>query len=352
MALENLSVRRICLHEVYQRTDEGNVVAPTYSAGLLNLTPEALEAFRSRILAAFKSSGRCMEMSIRDFGAGSVAARGSHIVNVHDADFVSHSRAFADALATAQASRGIPGGLVVVFDGTLGYPNRPYFAVMKAELHDGFLKTGDLQAQFVSSLFLSPGTKLYKIGIFISGGIGPDPELPMGWQPIVYDSLMSATRREAAATYFHSTFLGLDVPEDSAQRVRQFFQKTREFIKAADIDQESRIDLHNSLYTYLKVDQRPTIQVQEFAHTYMPDALNDDYQAFMARERFPQGAIQKDLSEIAASLRLRRFRFPNRITLSGPPEVFNELVRFDSIKGAEGQTWTRVIIRAPLESQE
>ena len=351
MALENLTIARVCLHEVYPRADDGSVVQPTYSANLLALNPIAMAAFRSRVLAAFKSAGHCMEMSIRDFGPGHAVTLGADIIGTADPDFIARSRAFADGLATAQASRRIPGGLVVVFDGTVGQPATPFFAIMKAELHDGFMKTGNLQATFVNSLFLSPGTKLYKIGIFISDGAQPRPALPAGWRPIVYDSQMTASRREAAATYFHSTFLGLDIPDDNAQRVRQFFERSKEFIRTAPVDQETKVDLYNGLYTYLKVDQSPTIQVQQFAATYLPDGLGQNYLDFMQQAHFPLGAIAKDLSEVAGSLRLRRLRFANRLTLSGPPEAFDQ-VEFETVPRDGGPPWTRITIRGPMESQD
>jgi hypothetical protein len=86
------------------------------------------------------------------------------------------------------------------------------------------VKTRDLQATFVNDLFLSPKTKLYKIGLFISEGSNPRPTLPQGWSAIVYDSAMTAAQRENAALYFHGRFLGLELPENSAQLVRKFFE--------------------------------------------------------------------------------------------------------------------------------
>lgn len=64
MALENLTIRRVCLHEVYKRTDERAVVPPTYATGLLELDPRARTAFASRVIAAFRSEAQCMWMTI------------------------------------------------------------------------------------------------------------------------------------------------------------------------------------------------------------------------------------------------------------------------------------------------
>ncbi|ENN89816.1 hypothetical protein RHSP_80971 [Rhizobium freirei PRF 81] len=352
MPLDNLAINRVCLHEVYQRADSGAVVPPTYGAGLLVLDDRALQAFRSRVSAAFQSSSQCMEMSVRVHGQGSVLANGVDALATNSDRFAQHSRLFADALASAQTSRQMPGGLVVVFDGTVGNPAAPFFAVMKAELHEGFVKTNDLQAQFVSDLFLSPKTKLYKIGIFISDGAHPRPALPEGWSAIVYDSAMTASQRDNAATYFYSGFLGLDIPVNAAQQVRKFFEETKAFIRAAELAEERRVDLYNGLYVYLKLDQGNIIQTSRFAETYMDEDLAEDYLTHMRRVRFPVAAVAKDLSEVAGSLRLRKFKFARSITLSGPPDAVRDLVTVQAIEGEHGATWTQVTIRGRIEAQE
>lgn len=351
MPLENLTIRRVCLHEVHRLSDDGNVVTPTYGAGLLTLNGAALDAFRARVVGAFKNNSRCMEMSIRQHDAGSAVAIGSALVDLQDASFASASRQFADSLAAAQSSRAIPGGITVVFDGTVGHPSTPFFAVMKAELHEGFLKTNNLQARYVSDLFLSPKTKLYKVGIFISDGIQPRQPLPAGWNPIVYDSAITPSQRNGAATYFYSTFLGLDIPANAAQQIRKFFDETKNFISNSNLPQEDKVDLFNSLYGYLKVDQGNTAQVSEFADRFMQPNMADNYQRHMRQRDVPSTAIAKDLSEIQSSLRLRRLRFPGAITLSGPPNSIRDLVTVESVSEHDGERWTQVIIRGQIEEQ-
>lgn len=349
MILENLTVRRVCIHEVYKRTEERTVAPPTYSAGLLTLDPRGNDAFKSRVLAAFKADAQCMEMTLARHDAGSVAALGAEMVTANTAQFVACSRAMADRLAEAQLSRQIPGGLVVVFDGTVGNPPRRFFGVMKAELHEGFLRGANLEATFVDSLFLTPKTKLYKIGMFVARNIN-NLDLPDDWTATVYDTQLTASQRDGAAAYFHNAFLGLDIPENNAHRVKQFWQKTRDFINSAAVDQETRFDLFNSLTTYLKVDRSPTIQVADFAERFMSDDVGEEYREHMEREQFPNRAIGKDLSEVAGSLRLRKFRFPRSIQLSGPAEAIRDLVTVEEVEN-DGVSYTRITVRGEIESQ-
>lgn len=352
MTFENLTVARICLHEVYPRGQDGNVVPPQYAPGLFNLQGKALATFKSRVLSAFKSDGHSMEMAIRNSADGDAVQIGASIIEMDDAGFVEASRQFADNLAAAQNSQRIPGGLVVVFEGTVGHPAKRYFGVMKAELHEGLQKLDDLQAVFVNNLFLSKGTKLYKIGFFILDDLQEVIEFPDNWKPHLYDQLLTSSRRDGAANYFFSGFLGLDIPEDSAHRVRQFFEKTREFIRSSGATTEIKTDLYNGLYTYLKVDQRPTIQVQQFAQDYFSPELSDNYTNFMRGQNFPTRAIDKDLREVVGSLKQRRVRFRGRVTLSGPPDAFADLVKIEATRRDDGSVATVITIEGGIESQE
>lgn len=290
-------------------------------------------------------------MDIAEHGVGSVSALGAAITEATDAEFVNDSRQFAHLLAGAQTSRQYPGGLVVVFDGTVGHPATRFFGVMKAEMHEAFLKRANLQATFVDSVFLSPKTKLYKIGLFVANDI-PARALPGGWIAMVYDSQLTASERDGAALYFHGSFLGLAFPQNSAYSTKKFYEITREFIGSAAIPEEEKVDLYNSLYTYLKLDRSPTLQTGLFAETYMEDALADQYRQHMQRERFPDIALAKDISEIAGRMRTRKLRFRDQITLSGPAQAIAEFVEVDTVDAPGGGVWTRITVHGRLESQQ
>ena len=353
MPLENLSIRRACLHEVYRRPDDRpGVVPPSYGQGLLELDQRAMDAFASRVLSAFRSDAQCMEMTIARFGPGTVAALGAEIVRQRTEGFVRRSRSFADLLAEAQLSRQIPGGLVAVFDGTVGNPATRFFGLMKAELHEGFIKQNNLQATFVDSLFLSPKTKLYKIGLFICSSQAANTTMPDDWTAIVYDTQMTAGNRQGAALYFHDSYLGLSIPDNSAHKVKKFFDNTKNFISNLPIHQEEKVDLHNGLYAYLKLDQSRTVQVSQFGERHLPEDLRDDYQRFLRQAGVSDRATQKDLSEVAGRLRLRRLRFPRGIRLQGPPDAIRDLVQIEPIDQPDGSRWTRIIVRGAMEGQE
>ncbi len=351
MNIENLRVRRLVLHEVFRRTDDHKLVPPRYGAQLVQLPPDAMEAFRTRITDTLGSASQSMGMVVRETGPGSAFDIASELVDAADPEFIDKSSGLADLLARAQLSRNVPGGILAVFDGTAGAPARRILGIIKAETHSGFrrhVSAGVIQVEFFRDLFLTPQTKLYKIGMLC--------ECTGEWEATVYDSHLSASNRDGAAKYFYDNFLGCAIPENSARLTKQFFEKTRDFIKQSDLPGEEKADLVTSLYTYLKVDQTPTVEVSAFANSYLAPDLRDEYRGFMGRQRFPMNAIAKDIGEIQNALRLRKITFSNSIRLTAPPEAFGAMVTVETVPAAVdglagGAEWTQITIRDRIRDE-
>ena len=125
-----------------------------------------------------------------------------------------------------------------------------------------------------------------------------------------------------------------------------------------DWPEEKKTDLHNALVTYLKVDQSATVQISQFAQSYLPDAvLRDDYTQYMIKKEFPQQAIVKDLSEVKNVLKYRKVTFSRDVKLIAPADKFENLISMRVIAGEtdeQGQIpeWTEVIIRDRIMRQE
>jgi hypothetical protein len=354
MAFENLSVQRAVLHEVHKRRHDGALVTPRYATQLVLLPADAMDVFKERVVDAMGTASQCMEMDIAEVGAESAVAIAASLLGRPDGAFVTGSAKFADKLAGAQIPKNLPGGILVVFNGTVNAASHPFVAVIKAEKQTGFREHGT-SLQFLKDLFLTPASKLYKIGFFVREGVA-HPALPDGWKAFVYDSHMTMANRDGAAKYFFESFLGCRVQENSAHLTRAFFEHTRDFIRNLPAEPEEKEDLLTSLYTYLKVDQTPTIQVSSFSTAYIPADKQDDYRAFMQGQKFPLNAVQKDTAEIKAQLRKRRVRFSSSIELTGPPEAFKDLITIEKVPadGAErGQSgeWTRITIKDRIRGQ-
>ena len=326
MLWENLVVDRLIIHEVHKRQIDKKAVPPAYGQGLLSLGTDGLSMFADRVVSAIGSRSQSMEMAIKPAKPGSLIEAAHGMLGVGDADFVARSQQFADKLTDVQISMNLPGGLLVVFDGSVGTPARRYVGVIKAETHSGFRRTANLQAQFVRDLFLTPQAKLYKLGIFVSDGTNNASDITDGWSVAVYDSQMTTSNRDGAAQYFYEHFLGCELPSTSSRLTRVFYEQTRSFIDRLEVTPEEKADYVSGLYTYLKVDRSPTIDIGDFANKYFPVEVRDGYESHMERRKFPAGVINKDISELGNKLRRRRLTFASNIHLTGPSEAFDSLV--------------------------
>ena len=365
MPFQNLIIQRTIIHEVFKRTDAPTPVTPSYGTQVIHLEPDARDALQQRITAAMGHASHGLEMSIRKTGTESIWSKVKQIVDApnNEATFISASQSIAASLADAQVSRSIPGGIVVVVYGMVGHPGIPFTCIIKAEPHAGFTSkvgdTGVLMLEFLKDLILTPQAKLYKIGAFVRqhADQAAHDNPSGGWRGFIFDDLITAGNRQSAAHYFFDTFLGLAFPSNSAWQTKQFHTLTKDFIRSANITDEIKSDLLGALTTYLKVDQGGTIQVNQFAATYMDAAeLRDAYGTYMQGKDFPAAAIPKDISEVIGALRDRKVTFSNNIRLTGPVEQFQDRVRMRTIDGDVGADgvvpkWTE-IIRDRIRDQE
>ncbi|RWD29873.1 MAG: hypothetical protein EOS34_27415 [Mesorhizobium sp.] len=358
MPFQNLTVQRLIIHEVHRRLDDRQVVNPTYGQQLLTLTQDAKDDFRDRVISAVGSQSQSIKMTIKPVVAGCAVEIAHELIAVTDAEFIIQSRLFADRLTESQLRRDLPGGILVVFQGMAGNPQRRYVGVVKAEKHSGFRQAAAMTVQYFKDLFLTPQAKLYKIGIFVYTGPQPAGALPNGWEATVYDSQMTTSNREGAAQYFYEGFLGCALPVNSARLTKRFFDETRDFIRGLPVPEERKTDLLSGLYTYLKVDQAPTVQVSAFSNQYLGHELADSYSHFMADREFPNNAVPKDLTDVQSQLRRRRMTFSRSVQLTAPPDAFDDLVRVREIDGEPDQpggprpTWTQITIRDRIREQE
>ena len=365
MSFENLSIGRIIIHEVFARGADKALVQPIYGTQPLALPQDARDALQHRITNALGQSSHGVEMAIRDNAIQSTWHIAKEIIESQGDDllFVNLSQNVASKLAVAQTNRTIPGGIVVVIEGTCGNPARSFMCVIKAEPHGGFTKRqagGHLTLEYIKELILTPQAKLYKIGAFVrldpAAVTAQDPTA--GWRAFLFDDLITQGNKLSAAQYFYETFLGLAFPSNSAFQTKQFHALTKDFIRNAPVDSEKKIDLLNALTTYLKIDQGATIQVEVFSQSYLGEAqLQDAYTDYMQQKNFPSTAIHKDLSEVQSQLRLRKLTFGHDIKLTAPADQFENYVKIESIEGDPDEhgnvpKWTKITVRDHIRDQE
>ena len=359
MIVENLTIGRVVMHEVFQRKDGPNVVTPSYGKDLEILDAKALNHFAMRITDALSAQSKSIEMRIVKTADESVVGTARRLVLAGNADFPDISSHVADALADAQKSRGIPGGMLLVFDGKVGADGKPFLGVIKAELQSGFQRrfaAAKVVTEFLENIFLTPATRLYKLALFISEDVAVSATTK--WRSFVFDSNITAARRENAAVYFYDGFLGCAFPENGKYETAKFFDLTREFVRTSVNDRDLRRDLGDALFAFVKVDQASTFTSQQFGETYLPPELRDPFKKFLEAKKFPTNrAVVRDISDMGSRLRRRKYKFGPDIELSASPDAIrNGTVTIEDVPAedvAEGETgiWTKIMVRRQVTEQ-
>lgn len=335
----NLNIKKIIIHQIYEKMEDKTIKQPRYSSSFTILDAKGMEAFQDRVVNAIGGKSHSIEMDIENASEASTFQTCSKMIRSESGIFVEKSKQIAYKLAESQNSRKIPGGIVVIFEGTIGPNSNTFIGIIKAEIHGGFTMNENddkLILQYVSNLLLTPQQKLYKIALFIETNTESCDSLlrdSSDFKVFIYDSNIDRSETKEAASYFYQTFLGCSFVKSSKRLTQDFYEKTREYISSLPVDDENKVDLNTALYTYLKTSQNTIIQVADFADQYLQTEFQDNYSAYMKNNEFPQNAVSKDLTNIANRLKRRKLRFSSEVDLTAPSDKFKELVEFGTYDG-------------------
>lgn len=349
----NLQINRVAVHEVLRRETDLEPLAPRCSDCLADLGHDGLFALRERVVKAMGSDSKSIEMSIRDDSANSAFSLCCKMITASDDQFLSLSTQLTQKLAGIQSSRTIPGGVVVVLNGTIGVKPLPFAGIIKAEIHNGFIReqrdSGPF-IRFLNDLLLTPQQKLHKIGLFIQNNIesDADDEYPVDdFMAYVFDNQMSSSEITTAANYFYEQFLGCTAAQSSRKLTRDFYNHSHAFITNSDLDEDDKIGCITALHTYLR-SNNPTIHAGDFATDHLPPAFHQAFTNHIEQMGFPSTAIMKDTTSIKRKLKTRKLSFTSDVRIIAPADNFGDLV---SVQSADNGT-TIVHIKGRLANQD
>lgn len=355
MTFQNLRSNKIAVHEVFKK-DSNGPVQPRLSNSLESLDKEATRVFCSRVTDAMGSASRSVEMAILNYNPGSAFfAAKSILTTTSDNEFILISQEIAHMLSRAQTSMIHPGGLLMVFTGITDTPEKRFVGLLKAEPQNGFrqeIKNGRSILEFLNKLFLTPDSKVYKIGMFIEkdqNAANQFADIDI-FRCYLFDANMTSKETAKAATYFYQSFLGLKLLSEDAHTTRKFVEVTRQFIDGTNFDEETKYELRSALITYVKTNKNATISLNEFGKLYLPDDdVRDSYERYGLKRHLPDRAFTRDLKECKTLFKRRRIKFGNDVQLSGPAEKFSDLIELKTIEGNEkDKPWTQITIKTPF----
>lgn len=330
----NLRIQKIIIHEIFKRNDDGTIPPPKYNSSLTQLDTIGIQTLQNRIVNALGDNSHSIEMDVANSSEGSTFQLGASLLKAGNDDFVETSKRIAYKLAEAQNTRNIPGGIVLIFSGITGLNNYTTWGIIKAEVHEGFIKENEsdvILLRYITDLLLTPQQRLYKLGMFIEIG-DSTPEsterLPSDFKNYVYDHNMTRNETQHAAYYFYRDFLGCNYSPTDKKLTSDFYYETKNFIKSSDFSEEERGELNTALFTYMKVSQEQIVHVEGFADEFLPsEEKKQEYINYMESKSFPTHAVGKDLTYIKAKLKQRKVTFTTNVKIIAPADEFNQLVQ-------------------------
>ncbi len=369
MHLYNLEINRIAIHQIYQRESSGDKKTPKKGSQLILFGESALETFRQRVVEALGLNSKAVNMVIESEDAKRVPSLVNQLDNVDDDTFLDISYEIADNLAEAQKKKRLPGGIVVVFEGTFGsQANKTLIGIMKAEIYSAYQKvedekTHEISLDYIEEALLTPSTRLFKTAGFTKAksqhaaqNQSEDEDLNAVWEVYVSDYQINKADGKAAAKYFYADFLGCGYPKSKARTTKQFYDATCQFIDSLDCSPTEKNDYRNALVTYLKVENNETVSGADFSSRYFKDSETQDKYAIHLREnKLPSTSFIKDNEYILSKLRYRKLSFSKNIKITAPSETFKDLVTIETIsKDPDGEpvNWTRILIKDKIVTQE
>lgn len=363
MNFENLKIKKVISHFIYQYADHTETSSPPFiSKNVITLNDFAKKTLINRLLRVLGRDSKSIKMQISDTSIESCFEYINKALLNNRKDFILQSQNIANRLANIQKKDGrLPGGLLIIIYATVTKSDLDCIIVIKAEEQSAFQKKmvknkNSLSLNLLNDLFLTPQSKLYKVGVFIKKNMTNDftklEEIAQNFTAILYDSNFTKDLKSAAKYFYHS-FLGLSIPEDGKVLTRNLYIQTSDFINKMDISQEKKVDLQNALYIELKTNTSSTISTTTFAKNYLDDDTQNKYIDAMKEANLPDIEILKDTSLIKDMLKLRCYYFSNGVKITSPSE--NDSVEFistdEEIPKIDREKSTLICIKGVLSKQ-
>ena len=294
MNYSTIDVHRGIMHQILPKEGIQEHGTAVFDQNLYNVENAVKKIIRSRIVQAAGRDARAFELEIANTSPGMYFDLANGIKALTDDQFIAASQNIATLLAKAQRRKDIPKSYMILLDCTDKTANKGIYIVIKAELHEALTKKVDRDRAFfevLSEIFLSPSTRLYKIGILYEESNPGKPYPNNEYGCFLFDEQFQLDGSKPAE-YFYKDFLGFSVDNNSKIQTRKLYQETYEFIiQHAPTGEKNK--LINALRTEFDANVQESISPKEFAKKYFKTVqLRDHY----SREvRWPNFHGQKNL---------------------------------------------------------
>lgn len=328
LALGQLTIKRIIIHEVPRHLRSDTKSSPTYSEIESPLDAELKMFFRGKIIETVGSSA-AYDVIFDAATTSPVPQFVRELLSGKQANFVEVSKKIAKHLHDAQGGAS-PGGLVTVVDCSLGAKRA--VGILKLEKEEGVqlrettqggLRTFDVN--YIRDLILTRKTKLFKVGFFYPPDGDEGDGEPGG---TVCDEQRGYMPRTEVAGFFLTGFLGCCLAEDPRISTKRFFLAAQEFFNQQIKDPVERTQALTHLLSEL-TNQKAKLNLKQFARDHLPTQKVQPFLNHLEQEGFRSLTIVKNLELIESQTRKMALEFQNGVTVVGDREAFGESVKVD-----------------------
>lgn len=320
-----LTFSRICIHKIGKKRAGDKHAFADCDADLTHLGTDVEDTLRERLQTAFAHRSRSLELEIADISKNTFFDLCKDLRLASTPEFMDRSKLLANALAEAQTNSGIPGGYFILIE-ALDEEAKPVAIVIKAEPHEAFKKdtaSGKSRIDVIKDLFLSKGTKLYKIVALFQKETPGKPYPNDTWGCLLFDE--QYTPGDRPSSYFWDDFLKLSIDNNAKVQTAMFYKTVHTHIERSTMPLESKTKAFEGLDTLIIDSHAQTIDpniVKEtlFAPEYRPEFSQK------VQSKFPR-VIAKDVSAIEKKLETHLVYFPNGVKLSGDKVYFSKTVK-------------------------
>jgi hypothetical protein len=212
-----------------------------------------------------------------------------------------------------------PAGVVLVAEMEYAGSHTLLFAKLDREagMRSAFVTTDTGQMRvdidFLTDLFVTDGTKVFKIGVFSADDIKKNGSLA----GTVVDE---QSRGHEIARYFMTGFLGCNFSQRPAEQTENFMKGAEEFINSAHVpDAETKARYTTALLGALQ-SQAKDISVVKFATDHLDSTDRDAFLGHMQGRGLGQGLIKKDLTLVESRLKRVQIETDHDVFIMAPPE--------------------------------
>ncbi|MFQ6028373.1 MAG: nucleoid-associated protein, partial [Dehalococcoidia bacterium] len=252
-----------------------------------------------------------------------------------DDQFVPVSRASAEHLYNSQTGVN-PAGLLTVV--AFSVSNSRGLAIAKLEREEGArIEPQHINGQqtfgleVLRDLLLTQGTRLFKLGIFVNTGSGPD-EI----EAFACDEQRPYGIRNELAYFFLRTFLGCELAETAEITTARFFEASQEYFNQEVDDAALRVTYTNHLLSEL-TNEVTTVNPRLFSERNLRTEHRQEYLQHLESKRVIAGQFPKNVESVARHLARLQVDFEHGISIVGNRDQLDQHMSLSTLDSGETQ---------------